>query len=173
MGVDPRGPGVARTRERPDHTLTVQGGAQPLVVHMTLDDIGDRRVEQHLERFRVVGEQRFELGTIGCVTEPQVAARAAAQPVVDACEKGVVGEETVDVAPVISATERAVFSSSCHCTSVVPSAKGVHCVGSTGKVRKPRLGRSSSPITSGCNRPTRYAHGLIKQYALLLGSVHL
>ena len=59
MGVDPRGPGVARAGERPDHALAVQGGAQPLVVHMALDDIGDRRVEQHLERLRVVGEERL------------------------------------------------------------------------------------------------------------------
>jgi phytoene dehydrogenase-like protein len=97
MGVDPRSAGIARPGEGPDDPLSVEGGAQSRVAHVSLDDVGDGRVQYDVERFRVVGEELLELGTVGRVADPGVAGPLA-QHRTDAVEERVVGEETSDVA---------------------------------------------------------------------------
>ncbi len=97
MGVDPCRPRVTGAGEGTNHTLAVQRGAQPLVAHMALDDFCNRRIDEHVDGFRVVGEQVFELGALGRVAEPYVATRTVTQPVSDAREECVVFEEAVDV----------------------------------------------------------------------------
>ena len=47
--------------------------AEALVAHVAFDDVGDRRIEQHLPRFGIVGEELLEGGAVGRVADPRVA----------------------------------------------------------------------------------------------------
>ena len=99
MGVDPRGPGVAGTGERADHTLAVQGGAQPLVAHMALDDVGDRRVEQHVAAPPASSANRSSSSARSGASPSHTSPRGPSRkPIADAREERVVREEAVDVA---------------------------------------------------------------------------
>ena len=134
--VDPGRPRVAGPGERADDPLAVQRGAQPLVGHVPLDDVGDRSVQHDLERLVVVGEELLERGAVGRVADPGVAERAAPQAFADPVEQRVVARRSRRRrAATARATDSAVRASSCHSVSDVPSANGVHCTGSTGKVR--------------------------------------
>ena len=95
--VDPRRAGLARAGERPDDALAVQGGPEALVLHVPLDDVGDRRVEHHVARLGIAGEQLLELGAVGRRPDPHVATRAAPQSFTDALEQRLVVVEPVDV----------------------------------------------------------------------------
>ena len=76
--MDPCRSLVARPGERADDPLTVQRDPEALVAHVALDDVGDRRVEKHLPRFGIVGEELLERGTVGRVADPGVAGGIAA-----------------------------------------------------------------------------------------------
>ena len=134
--VDRRGAGIARTGERPDDALAVEGGAEALVLDVPLDDVGDRRVEHHVTRLGIVGEQLLERGAVGRGPDPDVAARSEPEPVADALEQRLVVRGTrrrprARSRPPKPRCDR----ESCHWNSDDPSSNGVHWVGSTTNLR--------------------------------------
>ena len=175
VGVDPGGPRIARAGEGADDALAVERGPEPLVGHVALDDVRDRRVaaRRRAPRGRRRRAPRPRRGRARRRSTCRRAGRAAAvrgcgrtAPRTRGTRRRRAGES--------AATDAAVLASSCHWVSDVPSSNGVHCVGSTTKVRYPWRASSSSSMTSGCSSPTRYAHGLITKRSSANGrsSVH-
>src|SRR5207244_11733880 len=73
VGVEAGGARVTWTGTGADDALAVQGGAQPIVAHVVLDDVGDRGVEQGVDRLAVVAEPRLDLVARRRGAEPGVA----------------------------------------------------------------------------------------------------
>ena len=98
VGVDAGGARVARAGTGADDALAVQGGAQPFVADVVLDDVGDRGVEQRVDRLSVVAEPRLDLVARRSVAEPCVAfGLPIAQRPTDAREQIGIGEVAVHV----------------------------------------------------------------------------
>jgi hypothetical protein len=77
----------------------MEGGAQALVADVPFDHLGDRRLEQRLDRLLVAAEAFLQLGAAGRIPEPGVARRVA-QGAADAAEQLLIGEVAVHVARV-------------------------------------------------------------------------
>jgi hypothetical protein len=98
-GVDGRGPGVTGTGVGADDPLTVEGGPQPRVLHVPLEDVGDRGTEHHVDGFSITSEARHHVLLRWCVAQPRVANRMGGpQHPPKAGEEILVGEVPVDIA---------------------------------------------------------------------------
>ncbi len=108
----PIGPSASVPRECSACTRAVPGSRGPAQVPITpwpcrsarsrsswtcsLDDLGDRAVEQHIERLGVAVEQLGELGAVGTRADPGVP-RTGAQRDPDPLEQRLVGDVALDV----------------------------------------------------------------------------
>ncbi|MCA1843775.1 MAG: hypothetical protein LC792_11445, partial [Actinobacteria bacterium] len=81
-----RGPAHVPMNPRP-----VQRRAQPLVVHVALQQLGHGQVEQHLQGLRIVADEGRQGVAVGGVAHPRVAV-GPAQPVAQAPVHVLVGE---------------------------------------------------------------------------------
>ena len=97
MGVDPRGPGVARAGEGADDSLAVERSPESLVAHVGLDDVGDRRLEHDRQQLVLAAQELGELIAVGRFADPGIAGTGA-QTVAQTREQCAVAKETVDIA---------------------------------------------------------------------------
>jgi hypothetical protein len=124
-----------------------------------LDDVGDRAVEEHVAGFRV--EELGELGPVGA-RPTQVSRGPGAQRAADAFEQRLVRAEAVDV----GGRERGDLLERALAVGVDGDRRAVGERAPEAGVEQdevePVAAQASSSTTSGCNRPTTYAHGLTR-----------
>ena len=95
--MHPRRARVAGPGPGADDPLAVQGGAQPLVAHVVLDDIRDGRLEDDVDGLGVAAQELLDLGPVRRVADPGVASTVA-QRAADPVEERLVGLEALHVA---------------------------------------------------------------------------
>src|SRR5437899_2077383 len=69
---------------------------QARIAHVTLDDVGDRLLEHHLDELAVTTEQLLDVGAVRRLTQPRVAP-AGAQGAAYPREELLVAEVAVDI----------------------------------------------------------------------------
>ena len=163
MRVDPGRPGIARPGERADDPLAVQRGAKAFVAHVLFDHVGDRGVEQHLDappgRRRTAPRARRGRARRRATCRGRGRRRRAA---VAGCAR---------TAPRTRGSRRRRWARgrgspwrSAPRSSPLGEGRAVLERGPLRRIADERpvavAGRSSSSMTIGCSRPTRYAHGL-------------
>ena len=94
--MDRRGAAVTRPSPGADQALAVQSGVQARIAHVTLDDVGDRLLEHHLDELAVTTEQLLDVGAVRRLTQPRVAP-AGAQGAAYPREELLVAEVAVDI----------------------------------------------------------------------------
>ena len=94
--LDRRGAGVLRAAVGGDHALAEQRVLEALVLHVVVEDVGDRRVEDDVEHRLLAVQEVLDLLARRALADPGVAA-AGAQPAADLVEEVLVGPVAVDV----------------------------------------------------------------------------
>ena len=94
--LDRGGAGILRAAVGGDHALAEQRVLQALVLHVVVEDVGDRRVEDDVEHRLLAVQQILDLLAGRALADPGVAP-ARAQPAADLVEDVLVGPVALDV----------------------------------------------------------------------------
>jgi hypothetical protein len=125
------------------------------------DEFDHRPFEEQLVRFAVSRQPSFDLLTSGRGADPEVAvplgANRVAEPALDVVHRAPAVQVPRREAPDLVLAALVVPE-----LDALAVVEGTNIPASAGNQRKPRPARSSSSITLGWRRPSRYAHGEIR-----------